>query len=72
MIQNQGLPRDFSIAQYRAWIARYPVEPALYARFLQYLVAEKEYPAAAQVITYYRKQFPNDQMLPVKEKAIAE
>ena len=46
VIQAQGLPKEVSIAQYRAWIARYPDEPSLYARFLEFLVAEKEYSAA--------------------------
>jgi len=72
VIRAQGLPKDASIAQYRAWIARYPQEPSLYARFLQYLVAQKEYAAAGQLIAGYRKQFPNDQIFPVKAKAMVE
>ena len=71
-IQSQGLPKDVSIAQYRAWIARHPAEPSLYARFLQFLVAEKEYPAAGQLIADYQKQFPTDQIFPVKAKAMVE
>ena len=50
VIQAQGLPKETSIAQYRAWIARYPDEPSLYARFLQFLVAEKEYSAAGELL----------------------
>jgi tetratricopeptide (TPR) repeat protein len=72
VIQAQGLPKNLSIAQYRAWIARYPDEPSLYARFLQFLVAEKEYSAAGQLIADYRKQFPSDQIFPVKAKAMLE
>ncbi len=72
MIQAQGLAKDASIAQYRAWIARYPDEPSLYARFLQFLVAEREYPAAGDLIASYHKQFPNDQIFPVKAKAMVE
>jgi predicted Zn-dependent protease len=72
VIQAQGLPKDISIAQYRAWITRYPNEPSLYAQFLQFLVAGKEYPAAAQLIADYRKQFPGDQIFPVKAKAMVE
>ena len=72
VIQTQGLSKDFSVAQYRAWIARYPAESSLYARFLQFLVAEKEYPTAAQLIADYRKQFPADQVFPVKAKAMVE
>jgi predicted Zn-dependent protease len=72
LIQTQGLPKDIAIAQYRAWVARYPHEESLYTQFLQFLVAEKEYSAAGQLIADYRKQFPNDQIFPVKAKAMVE
>jgi predicted Zn-dependent protease len=72
VIQAQGLPKDLSIAQYRNWIARYPQEPALYARFLQFLVSQKEYAAAGKLIVDYRQQFPNDRIFPVKAKAMVE
>src|SRR5580700_1036628 len=72
VIQAQGMPKDASVAQYRAWIARYPDEPSLYARFLQFLVTAKEYSAATQLIDNYRKQFPGDQIFPVKAKAMVE
>jgi hypothetical protein len=72
VIQSQGLPKDTSIAQYRAWIARYSQEPSLYARFLQFLVAQKEYSAAGQLVSEYHKQFPGDEIFPVKAKAMVE
>lgn len=72
VIQAQGLPKDTSIAQYRAWIARYPQEQSLYARFLQFLVVQKEYTTATQLVADYRKQFPNDQVFPVKATAMVE
>ena len=72
IIQAQGLPKDESISQYYAWIARYPEEQSLYARFLQFLVAEKQYPAAGQLIADYRKHFPGDQIFPVKATAMVE
>jgi len=72
VIQAQGMPKEASVAQYRAWIARYPDEPSLYARFLQFLVAEKDYSAAGDLIASYRKQFPSDQIFPVKAKAMVE
>ncbi|HXJ88463.1 MAG TPA: BTAD domain-containing putative transcriptional regulator [Candidatus Binatia bacterium] len=70
--QSQGLPKEISIAQYRAWIARYPKENSLYARFLEFLIAQKEYAAAGQLITDYREQFPEDQIFPVRAKAMVE
>lgn len=72
VIQEQGLPKVLSIAQYRAWIARYPQEQALYARFLQFLVSQKEYAAAGKLIATYSRQFPNDRIFPVKAKAMVE
>jgi cellulose synthase operon protein C len=66
------MSKEVSIAQYRSWIARYPQEQFLYAQYLQFLVAEKEYSAATQLIADYHKQFPNDQIFPVRAKAMVE
>ena len=72
VIQAQGLSVDVSVTQYRAWISRYPQEASLYARFLQFLVAEKQFAPAGQLIADYRKQFPDDQVFPIKAKAMVE
>jgi predicted Zn-dependent protease len=72
IIQSQALPKEVSIAQYRTWIARYPQEDALYGRFLEYLISQKEYDAANQVIVDYLKHFPGDEIFPVKAKALVE
>ena len=72
IIQAQGLPKEISIAKYRAWIARYPQEPQLYSRFLEYLINQKEYNAANQLIADYQKQFPGDEIFQVKAKALVE
>ena len=72
VIQAQRMSKEVSIFQYRAWIARYPAEQSLYARFLQFLVEQKEYAAAGQLIADYRKQFPNDQVFPVRANAMVE
>lgn len=72
VIQAQGLSKEVSIAQYRAWIARYPSEPALYGRFLEFLVSQKEYPTATRLIDDYRRQFPSDQVFPIRAKAMVE
>ena len=72
VIEAQGLPKDTAIAQYRAWIARYPREALLYGRFLEFLVTQKDYTTAAQLIDDYRKQFPSDQIFPVKARAMVE
>ena len=72
IIQAQDLPQNISIAQYHAWIARYPKEASLYSRFLEYLVSEKEYAPANQLIAEYQKQFPSDGIFQVKAKALVE
>ena len=72
IIRAQGLPKDVSVAQYRGWIARYPREQSLYARFLEFLISQKDYDTAGQLIADYRKQFPNDEIFPVKAKALVE
>jgi predicted Zn-dependent protease len=72
IIHTQALPKDVSIAQYRAWLARYPQEGGLYARFLDYLISQKEYAAANQIIADYQKQFPGEEIFAVKAKALIE
>ena len=72
IIQDQGLGKEFSVTQYRAWLVRYPHEESLYARFLQFLVSQKDYAAATQLVADYQKQFPRDEIFPVKAKAMLE
>ena len=72
VMQAQGLPKESTIATYRAWVARYPKEEPLYVRFLDYLVAQKEFDAANQLVAAYQKQFPNDEIFPVKARALVE
>lgn len=72
IVRTQALPQDVSIAKYRAWIARYPNEPQLYSRFLEYLINQKEYNAANQLIADYLKQFPGDDIFQVKAEALVE
>ena len=68
VIQAQGLPKESTITTYRAWISRYPMEEQLYVRFLDYLLTQKEFDAANQLITAYQKQFPTDEIFPIKAK----
>lgn len=72
VIRAQGLPAEVSVAQYRSWLARYPQEPSLYPRFLEYLISIKDFPAATQLIAQYHEKFPADEILPVKARALLE
>ena len=72
IIQAQALGKEPAIATYHGWIARYPGEEQLYARFLDFLVAQKEFDAANQLIASHQKQFPGDEIFPVKARALVE
>lgn len=72
VMQAQGLAKESTIATYRTWIFRYPMEEQLYVRFLDYLVTQKEFDAANQLIAAYQRQFPTDEIFPVKAKALVE
>src|SRR5208282_3451188 len=49
-----------------------PNEPSLYSRFLDFLISEKEYDGANQLVEEYRKQFPGDEIFAVKAHALVE
>jgi cellulose synthase operon protein C len=72
IIRSQGLPDGASIEYYRSWTARYPKEAWVYSRFLDFLISAKQYDAANQLIEDYRKQFPQDEIFPVKAEALVE
>jgi predicted Zn-dependent protease len=72
VISAQGLSQETSVAQYRAWIARYPNEKTLFVRFLDFLISRKDYAAANKLVADYRAHFPEDEVFPVKAKALLE
>jgi hypothetical protein len=72
VIRAQGLPAEVSVSQYRSWLARYPQEPSLYVRFLDYLISVKDFSTATQLIAQYHAKFPADEILPVKARALVE
>jgi cellulose synthase operon protein C len=72
IIRAQGLTQNVSIIQYHAWIARYPNDRSLFVRFLDFLIAQKEYAAANQLVADYHTRFPEDEVFPIKAKALLE
>jgi cellulose synthase operon protein C len=72
VIQAQAVGKEATLATYRAWIARYPQQEQLYSQFLDYLVAEREFDQANQLIASYQKQFPADVVFPVKASALVQ
>lgn len=54
------------------WMVRYPKEPALYRRALDFHAARKRPDAIADVITGYRRAFPEDDVFPIEAAARAD
>jgi tetratricopeptide (TPR) repeat protein len=70
VIQAQALGKNASIDQYNAWIARYPQEPGLYGRYFEFLLNDRDFKAAADLIAKYRAIFPDDEVFPTKARAL--
>ena len=72
VIQEQGVAAESALPHYRAWIARYPQEPAPYARFFNFLLQQKRYRDAGEVISSYQRAFPSDNVFPIEAHALLE
>ncbi|HEX9253949.1 MAG TPA: hypothetical protein VF938_00335, partial [Candidatus Angelobacter sp.] len=70
VIQAQALGKNASVNQYNAWLVRYPQEPGLYGRYFEFLLKEKDFKSAADLIAKYRAKFPNDEVFPAKARAL--
>jgi cellulose synthase operon protein C len=70
VIQAQALGKNASIEQYNAWIARYPREPGLYGRYFEFMLHEKDFKAAADLIAKYHAKFPADEIFPTRARAL--
>src|ERR1051326_5162047 len=70
VIQAQALGKNVSVEQYNAWTARYPQEPGLYGRYFEFLLSEKDFKAAADLIAKYHGKFPNDEVFPIRARAL--
>jgi len=69
VVHEQALPDDASVNAYRAWIARYPTEPAIYKQFFDYLVAKKQFGDAEKLVADYHRAFPSDDTYPIQAAA---
>ena len=67
-----ALPPAVTTSLYRAWMARSPGEPEVYRRFLEYLTAQRDWPAAEKLLAEYAQAFPADQTFPVRARAALE
>jgi tetratricopeptide (TPR) repeat protein len=70
VIEAQALGKNVAVEQYNAWIGRYPQESSLYGRYFEFLLAEKDFKAAADVVAKYRSKFSDDEIFPIKAHAL--
>ena len=70
VISAQALGRNISEEQYNAWIARYPQERGLYGRYFEYLLNEKDFKSANDLVAKYHAKFPDDEVFPTKTRAL--
>lgn len=72
LIDAQALPDALGAEQCRAWIRRYPKESVAYSRCFDFLLAHKQFAAAASVIPAYEKAFPRDRVFPAEARGWLE
>lgn len=69
VIQAQALGKSVAVEQYNAWINRYQ-EPGVYGRYFEFLLSEKDFKGASELIAKYRSKFPNDEVFPIRARAL--
>ncbi|PYP91831.1 MAG: hypothetical protein DMG65_05885 [Candidatus Angelobacter sp. Gp1-AA117] len=69
VIQEQGLGPAISMAQYKTWIERYPSAEAVYERYFEFLLADKNFQAAQDIISNYQSRFPKDEIFLTRGRA---
>jgi len=69
---DQALPLAIEMTTYRAWIARYPQEPSLYAALVNLLIERQQFDEADNQIAEYRRTFPEDEVFPLRAAALIE
>lgn len=72
VIAANALPAETSDGQYRAWMARYPLATSVHAKYFEFLLAQKDYGRAAELISAYQKAFPDDGVFTVRAHAVLE
>ncbi len=61
IVQDQDLGVDIAVAQYRAFLNRYPRESGLYSTFGDYLLSQQRWNDFAALTDTFEKAFPKDQ-----------
>jgi cellulose synthase operon protein C len=71
VIHDEALPEALGEPAFRAWVVRYPKEPAARNKLIEYLVAERRFDTAEAEIAAYGAAF-HDSLEPVKMRADLE
>ena len=72
LINDQALPATQTSATFDGFVKRYPAEPAVYAQYLTWQLAQKDWPAAEALISRYRSAFPKDEIFPIRAQAVID
>jgi tetratricopeptide (TPR) repeat protein len=71
LVDQEALPESAAEPVFRAWVARYPKEPAAWRKLIDHLAAAKQYAAAEAEIAAYGRTF-QDSFEPVRMRADVE
>jgi tetratricopeptide (TPR) repeat protein/predicted Zn-dependent protease len=72
LIAANALPAGLAAAKYRTWVERYPRESEAYARYFNFLLAQKHFEKASSLLAQYAQAFPQDAVFGVKARALLE
>ncbi len=67
---DQALPPSQTASILTAFLNRYPDQPAVYALNLKFLLQQKDRKAAEALIARYSRQFPGDNVFPIRAEAL--
>jgi cellulose synthase operon protein C len=72
IIGANGFAADASVKEYSAWIARYPRESQVYSKYFDYLLGQKKFAEAVDLLAQYSRAFPEDSKFAVRARAQLE
>lgn len=70
VVRENAIPAKVSDQTYRNWIVRYPGQQAVYTRYFQFLLDQKQFSEAEKLVTQYQSAFPQDSIFAVKAHAL--
>ncbi|MBX9604262.1 MAG: hypothetical protein K2X35_24875, partial [Bryobacteraceae bacterium] len=71
LLNAQALDPELGIEQHRAWIQRYPDQPALYRAFLDYVIGKGRPDMVPEIAAAHRRAFPSGDAFLVMAEARA-